>query len=54
VESASGVLSSTFTDDAGVAEMRLGIADGTAELEVKARLEGRETIRRFLIKSARV
>jgi hypothetical protein len=53
IESASGVLDSAFTNDAGVAEMRLALADGTAELEVKARLEGRETTRRFLIKSAR-
>lgn len=49
----SGVLESAFTNEAGVAEMRLGLASGTAGLEVKARLEGREMTRRFLIKSAR-
>jgi hypothetical protein len=53
IESASGVLEIAFTNDAGVAEMRFALADHTAELEVKARLEGRETTRRFLIKSAR-
>ncbi len=53
IESAAGVLQSVFTDDAGVAEMRLGLTGGEAELEVKAQLEGRETTRRFLIKSAR-
>jgi hypothetical protein len=53
IESDSGVLESVFTNDAGVAEMRFALADRTAELEVKARLEGRETTRRFLIKSAR-
>ena len=52
-ESAAGVLPSVFTDDAGVAEMRLGLSGGKAELEVKARLKGRETTRRFLLKSAR-
>ena len=50
---ASGVLENTFTDDAGVAVMRLALADGTAELEVRAHLDGRETVRRFLVKSAR-
>jgi hypothetical protein len=53
IESAAGALESAFTNDAGVAEMHLALADGTAELAVKARLEGRETTRRFLIKSAR-
>jgi len=38
-----------FHNDAGVAEMRFAVADGPAELEVKARLEGRETARRFRI-----
>jgi hypothetical protein len=52
-ESAAGVAQSVFTDDAGVAEMHLALAGGEAELEVKARLEGRETTRRFLIKSAK-
>ena len=53
VESVSGALQSVFTNDAGVAEMRLVLPEVTAELEVKARLEGRETVRRFLIKSAK-
>lgn len=53
MESASGVLESAFTDDAGVAEMLLALGEGTAELEVRARLEGRETTRRFLVKSAK-
>ena len=53
IESAAVALPSVFTNDAGVAEMRVGLAGGEAELEVKARLEGRETSRRFLIKSAK-
>ncbi len=53
-ESDSGVLKSALTDDAGVAEMLLALSSGTAELEVRAHLEGRETTRRFLVKSARV
>jgi hypothetical protein len=53
IEEASGVLETTLTNEAGVAEMRLELADGAAELEVKARMEGRETMRRFLVKSAR-
>jgi hypothetical protein len=51
--SASGVLKNTFTNEAGVAEMPLALADGTTELEVRARLEKREIVRRFLVKSAR-
>ena len=53
-ESASGMLESALTNDAGVVEMRLALADGATELEVKARLHERETMRRFLIKSARI
>jgi hypothetical protein len=53
IESVSVVLKSVFTNDAGVAEMRLVLPEVAAELEVKARLEGRETARRFLIKSAK-
>ncbi len=53
MDQASGVLESTFTDDAGVAEMLLELGEGTAELEVRARLGGRETVRRFLVKSAK-
>jgi hypothetical protein len=52
-ESASGTLESALTNDAGVVEMRLALARGATELEVKARLHERETMRRFLIKSAR-
>ena len=33
IESACGLLERGFTNDAGVAEMRLALADGTAELE---------------------
>ncbi len=51
--SASGVLKNRLTNDAGVAEMPLALGDETTELEVRARLEKRETVRRFLIKSAR-
>jgi hypothetical protein len=54
MSSASGALESKFTNDAGVAEMLLALAGGEAELEVRARLEGRETVRRFLVKSAKV
>jgi hypothetical protein len=52
-ESANGVLISSFTNDAGVAQMRLALAGGAAELSIRASLEGRETTRRFLVKSAR-
>jgi hypothetical protein len=52
-ESASGVLESKVTNEGGVAEMRLALSDGATELEVKARLNERETVRRFLVKSAR-
>lgn len=55
IDAASGELATTYTNDAGVAEMRLKLADGgTAELEVRTSLEGRETVRRFLVKSAGV
>jgi len=53
IESAAVDLQSVVTNDAGVAEMRVGLAGGEAELEVTARLEGRVTSRRFLIKSAK-
>jgi hypothetical protein len=52
-ESSSGVLDKTLTNDAGVAAMRLVLADGNAELEVRARAEGKKTCRRFLVKSAK-
>ena len=48
----SGVLAETQTDDAGVAEMRVGLAGEALELEIKASLESRETMRRFLVKSS--
>lgn len=50
---ASGVLESKVTNDGGVAEMRMCLAEGATELEVKVRLNERETVRRFLVKSAR-
>jgi len=52
-ESGSGVLKNIYTNDAGVAQMRIALADGAAELEIRAQVEGRETTRRFLVKSAR-
>jgi hypothetical protein len=53
-EESSGVLESTMTDDEGVAQMRLALAGGVAELEIRAQLEGRETARRFIVKSAKL
>jgi hypothetical protein len=53
IESASGLLENARTNEAGVVEMRLSLTDGAAELEVRAHLKGRETVRRFLVKSAR-
>jgi hypothetical protein len=52
-DSASGVLKSAITDDAGVAKMRLALAGGAAELEIRVLLEGREAVRRFIVKSAK-
>jgi hypothetical protein len=52
-ESASGALTGTLTNGAGVAQMRLALAGGAAELLIRASLGGRETTRRFLVKSAR-
>jgi hypothetical protein len=52
-EGVSGEAVVTTTNDAGVAEMRMELADGAAELEVRASLEGREAMRRFLIKTAK-
>jgi hypothetical protein len=49
----SGALEKTLTDDSGVVEMRMIHAGGEVELEIRAHLEGREAIRRFLVKSAR-
>ena len=53
-DSDSGELENTITNEAGVAEMCLALVNGIAELEVIARLPGREAIRRFLVKSAKV
>jgi hypothetical protein len=53
-ESGNGELGSAVTNDAGVAELQLGLAEGAAELEVRAATNGQETVRRFLLKSAGV
>ncbi len=53
-QSASGVLQNTLTNEAGIAEMPISLAEGTTELEVRARVQNRETKRRFLVKSAKV
>jgi hypothetical protein len=52
-DSSWGVLENSLTDDSGVVEMRLSHAGGQVELELRAHMEGREAIRRFLVKSAR-
>lgn len=52
-DSTSGETVSAVTDSSGMAVMHLGLAKGTAELEVRARFAGRETLRRFLVKSAK-
>jgi hypothetical protein len=54
VDSSAEAPEGTLTNDAGVAEMHLTLAHGAAELEVRAHLEGRETARRFLVKSAKM
>lgn len=50
--SSAGEIVSTITDEAGVAQMQLGLLPGTSELLVRAETEGRETSRRFIVKSA--
>lgn len=50
IASASGVLEERPTDEFGVVEMRLYAADATVDMEVRARLDGHQTKRRFLIK----
>jgi len=50
IDSASGVLEDRLTNDAGVVELCLAQTDATVELEVSARLEGREVRRSFTIK----
>jgi hypothetical protein len=52
-ESAAGVLENAVSDDSGVAQMRFELTGGTVELEIRVQLEGRETVRRFLVKSAK-
>ncbi len=42
-ECGSGVLENTVTNEAGIAEMPIALAEGTTELEVRARVENRET-----------
>jgi len=41
------------TDAEGMTELRLDLGDTSAELEVKARLDGQETSRRYLLKSSK-
>jgi hypothetical protein len=50
IESDSGVLEDRLTDEAGVVEMRLALSGAPAELDVRARHDGREAARRFVIK----
>ena len=49
IDSASGALGERVTNDAGVVELCLGQTDATVELEVVARLDGRQTTRSFTI-----
>lgn len=53
-QAASGVLENTLTNEAGIAAMPIALTDGTTELEVRARVQHRETKRLFLLKSAKV
>jgi hypothetical protein len=50
IDSASGALEDRLTNDGGIIELCLGQTDATVELEVVARLNGRETTRNFTIK----
>jgi hypothetical protein len=52
IASASGALEERLTDDGGMVEMRLTLADAPLELEVRARLDSREATRRFVIRPA--
>jgi hypothetical protein len=52
-EESSGELGGCLSNEAGIAQMRFTLTNGTAELEVEASLEGRKATRRFLLKSAR-
>ncbi len=48
----SGQLKGAYTNDAGVAHMRLPAVAGNIDMEIRAQMEGRATTRRFLVKSA--
>ena len=50
IDSTSGALEDRLTNDAGVVELCLALTDTPVELEVSARLDGRETTRSFTIK----
>jgi hypothetical protein len=50
IASASGVLEERLTDEAGVVEMRLYAPEVTVDMEVRARLNGHQTKRRFVVK----
>ena len=50
IDSSSGVLEDRLTNDAGVVELCLGQTNANVELEVSARLDGREATRSFTIK----
>lgn len=52
-DSSAGVLESAITDEFGIAEMRFELTGGKVELEIKVQLDGRETVRRFLVKSGK-
>ena len=52
-DTSSGALEDKLTNEDGVAETPLTFPGGETELEVRARLDGRETVRRFLIRSAK-
>jgi hypothetical protein len=51
--SAENAPRSAVVDGEGVAELRLAIAGGCSELELRARLGGQQAMRRFLLKSAK-
>jgi hypothetical protein len=53
-DSATGAGESAISNESGVAEMRLALPEGEAELEVKVQRRGMESARRFLVKSAKV
>jgi hypothetical protein len=51
-ETESGQLTGAYTNDAGVAHMRLPAVSGNVDMEIRARSEGLAARRRFLVKSA--